>query len=317
MAELPESLKKYLPGPLFFLLAAGWWLLGDPMQKWAQEEISHTPVQVRIEPRADHFYLIRVEATRYAEKPFEEVEIQIQLHSKPDDIAGELSARNGSHLKLVIQPTNPAGNILLVENTSGSGGTTTAITLHQRENIEIHLHESASDAVREVWFYSKEGAPISSSDLNQRWPVVKIAWRLGLAILAICALGFLYKLLYMPIVRLFLPMELQKLDRDREFLHSCWQADPAARARFDHDFQPVIDASTDKYLKIFDPAVRESVRKPVIAEQIFRRARSLPKLRRPLKGEVERFVIHFCIQMFEHELEELKQKAKADEARIH
>src|SRR5947208_687900 len=181
MAELPESLKKYLPGPLFFLLAGGWWLFGDPIQKWAQEEITHTPAQVIVESRADQLYVIRVEATRYADKAFDEAQITIDLQAKPDDIAGELSARNGSQLPLVIQPTNPAGSDFLIENTTGTSGTvTTPITLHQREAIEIRLHESALQAVKEVWFYSKEGAPISSTDLNQRWPLVKIAWRLGL-----------------------------------------------------------------------------------------------------------------------------------------
>jgi hypothetical protein len=103
MAELPESLKKYLPGPLFLLLAGGWWLLGDPIQKWAQEEITHTPVQVIVESRADQLYVIRVEATRYADKAFDETQITIDLRAKPDDIAGELSVRNGSHLSFSQQ----------------------------------------------------------------------------------------------------------------------------------------------------------------------------------------------------------------------
>ena len=267
-------------------------------------------MQVRVEPRADHLYVIRVEATRYSDKAFEGVQLDIQLQSKPDDITGELSALNGSHVRLAISPKNPEGSAFLVENTRGVPAT--PISLQQRESLEIDLHESGPNAVKEVWFYAKDRPPISSSDLDQHWPLANIAWRLGQAILAISALGFLYK----PLVRLFSRKALQKLDEDIEFLHNCWQADRAALARFDREFQPVIDAGTAKYLKIFDPAVRDSVRKPLIAQQIFRRARSLPKLRRSLKGEVERFAIHFCIRMFEHELEEIKKKAEADEARI-
>lgn len=317
MAELPESLKKYLPAPLSLLLLGTWSLLGDSIQKWAQEQITHTPAQVRIETRADHLYVIRVEATRYADKAFEEAQITIDLRSKPDDIVGELSARNGGHLPLVIQPTNPASSAFLIEKTTGTSGTaTTPITIHQRETIEIRLHESVPEAVKEVWFYPKEGAPISSNDLNQRWPLVKIVWRLGFVVFALCALAFLYRLLYKPMVRLFWPSAFQTLDEEIEFLHSCWQADVTARARFDQEFQPVIDAGVAKYLRILDQPARESVRKPLIADQIFRRARSLPKLRHPLKGEVQRFVIHFCIKFVEHELKELKQKAKVEEARI-
>lgn len=310
MPDLPESLKRYLPAPILIVLTFGWWLFADPIKQWVHQEITHTPVQVRVERGADHLYVIRVEATRYSDKAFEGVQLDIQLQSKPDDIIGELSALNGSHAGLAISPKNPEGSAFLVEHTRAMPAA--PISLQQRESLEIDLHESAPNAVKEVWFYAKDRPPISSSDLDQHWPLANIAWRLGQAILAISALGFLYQ----PLVRLFSRKALQQLNEDIEFLHSCWQADRAALARFDHAFQPVIDAGTAKYLKIFDPAVRDSVRQPLIAQQVFRRARSLPKLRRSLKGEVKRFVIRFCIKMFEHELEEIKKKAMADEARI-
>jgi hypothetical protein len=51
----------------------------------------------------------------------------------------------------------------------------------------------------------KDRSPVSDSYLNQRWPLAKIAWRFGQAVLAICALGFLYNLL-LPLF----PRELSK-----------------------------------------------------------------------------------------------------------
>jgi hypothetical protein len=309
MAELPESLKRYLPAPLAILLAIAWWFFADPIKELVQKEVSHTPARIEIESKANQLYVVRIEVTPYSDKAFEGVRVDIQLQSKADDITGELFRLNGTHSPLTVQMENTAGNAFLIETISG---TAESIRLQQRENIEIDLHASGRDAVKKVWLYSNDRQPISSLDLNQHWPLANIAWRCGQVLLGFAVLGLLYK----PAIRLFSHKALKQLEADIEFLHSCWETDAAALARFDREFQPLIDGGTAKYLKVFDPAVRDSVRKPVIARVIFRRARSLPKLRRSLASEVERFVIHFCLKMFEHELEELKKKAKADEARI-
>lgn len=309
MAELPDSLKKYLPAPMAILLAIAWWFFADPIKELVQKEISHTPARIEIESKANQLYVVRIEVTPYSDKAFEDVQVEIQLQSKAADITGELFRLNGSHSPLTVENKNTAGTAFFVENISGTGS---SIRLQQRENIEIDLHASGQDAVKRVWLYSNDRQPISSSDLNQHWPLANIAWRCGQVLLGLLVLGFLYK----PAVRIFSRKALQQLEQDIEFLHSCWQADSVALARFDREFQPLIDSGTAKYLKVFDPTVRDSVRKPVIAQAIFKRARSLPKLRRSLASEVERFVIHFCLKMFEHEHEELKKKAKTDEARI-
>jgi hypothetical protein len=58
--------------------------------------------------------------------------------------------------------------------------------------------------------------------------------------------------------------------------------------------------------------VRDKNRLNVIPEQIFLRAETLPKFRRSLKAEVERFVITFCVEFVEHEYKALKNIAKKD-----
>jgi hypothetical protein len=310
MAELPESLKKYLPGPILLLVSVAWWIFNEPIQKWVQEEITHAPVQVRVEDRANNLYVIRAEATRYSDKAFEDVQLDLELRSKPDDISGELVARNGNHEKLAIEPKKSDPSAFLIETTVGP--TPAPITLQPREDIEIDLHEPTPKAVKEVWFYAKDRIPVSAFDLNQHWPLAKFAWRFGLAVFGISACFFLYKLL----LRLLSRKALKTLDEEREFLHRCFQADTAARARFDSELQPIIDSGVAKYLKILNPVVSNKLRKPLIAEEIFRRARSLPKFRRSLKGEVQSFVIEFCIDFLEHELDELKKIAESEKARI-
>jgi len=54
----------------------------------------------------------------------------------------------------------------------------------------------------------------------------------------------------------------------------------------------------------------------VIPQQIFERAETLPQFRRSLKGEVERFVITFCVGVAEREYKALKTIAKNELARI-
>jgi hypothetical protein len=173
-----------------------WFFAGDPFKEWIQTEFTHPPARIHIEAKTNGLYIVHIEVTRYSDKAFEEVRIELQLQSKPDDITGQLIALDGSHSTLVVLPKSPQGDDFLIDKVRDR---TTPITLLQRETIELDLQESTANAVREVLLYSKDRRPIYSSDLSQHWPMAGIAWRAGLALLGLCALCFLYKLL----VRLF------------------------------------------------------------------------------------------------------------------
>jgi hypothetical protein len=64
----------------------------------------------------------------------------------------------------------------------------------------------------------------------------------------------------------------------------CEAQDPVALATFQNQYQPLVDASNQKYLKSFHDDIRQSF-SVIIPEEIFRRAGTLPRLRHSLKGE--------------------------------
>jgi hypothetical protein len=309
MAELPDSLKKYLPGPLLLVLTIAWAVGGDQVKDWVKQEITEPPAHIRIEDGKDLLHIVHIEITPHSEKAFEEVQIEVALKSKPDDIKGELLPLGGAHTALECITSNPLGNVFLFKNESGK---TPPLTLRPREAVEIILHEAPLDAVQGVWLNANGRAPIAASDLNQRWNIAESAWRAGLAILAICALYFVYRLL----VRLFSRKAVKQLREHKEFLHKCWQGDAPSLATFETELQPLIDAGTAKYLKAFSPAVRDPARMYVIRQEIFQRAHTLPQFRRSLSGEVQRFVITFCVGMLKHEYKAVKKSADEDSAGI-
>jgi hypothetical protein len=309
MAELPDSLKKYLPGPLFLVLTIAWAVGGDSVKDWVKREITEPSAHIRIEDGKDDLHAVHIEIAPHSEKAFEEVQIEVDLKSKPDDIKGELLALGGAHTALESITNNPLGNVFLFKNESG---TTPPLTLRPREKVEIVLHEAPLDAVQGVWLNAKDRAAIAASDLNQRWNIAESAWRAGLAILAICALYYLYQF----VVRLFSRKSLKQLGEDKEFLHKCWQGDANSLSTFETELQPIIDAGTAKYLKAFAPVVRDPARMFVIRHAIFERAHTLPQFRRSLAGEVQRFVITFCVEMLKHEYKSVKKTADEDSAGI-
>jgi hypothetical protein len=310
MPEFPDSLKKYLPGPLFLALTIAWAVGGDQVKDWVKREITEPSAHIRIEDGKDHLHIVHIEIAPHSEKAFEEVQIEVDLKSKPDDIKGELLALGGAHAALESTTSNPLGNVFLFKNESGK---VPPLTLRPREKVEIALHEAPLDAVQGVWLNAKDRAAIAASDLNQRWNIPESAWRAGLAILAICALYFLYSFL----LRLLSRKARKQLGEDKEFLHKCWQGDTSSLAVFETELQPIIDDGTAKYLKAFSPAVRDPARMFVIRQAIFERAHTLPQFRRSLAGEVQRFTITFCVDMLKLEYKSVKRTADKERAEIH
>jgi hypothetical protein len=313
MPELPESLKKYLPGPLFLLVAFAWWLGGDRVKDGLQKLITEPPAKILIQDQKDHLHVVRIEVNPHADKAFEGVQVQVDLAGRPADINGEMAAVDATRTPLTYAPSNDQGTKLVFNKASTSSA---PITLKQGESIEIRLHEEPASAVALVLLYSTNHERIASSDLNQRYRLPEAAWRAGLAILGLCGLYFVWKLLWTLLVRLFFRQARKQLEEDIDFLHKCWQGDAKALATFATDLQPVVDAGTAEYLKAFSPVVRDNNRLHVIPQQIFERAETLPKFHRSLKGEVQRFVITFCLEFVEHEYNALKNIAKKDLARI-
>lgn len=310
MADLPEGLKKFLPGPLLLAGTIAWWMGGEPLKDWIQEEIARPPAHVQIADESNHLHRVFIEVTSHSPKAFEEVAVEIDLVAKPDDISAQRAALDGSHVKLDIRPKLNSQDQFFADRLVGQ---TAPITLKQRETIEVSLHETAVKAVREVWLHSKDRAPIAASALNQRWPLTDIVWRIGLGLFAFLALYYLIKFA----VSLFSKDAQRQLDEDIDFLHSCHNGDATSVSRFDRDLQPLIDAGTTKYLRAFTDAVREPARQTLIRHEIFRRADSLPQIRKSLSGEVQRFVITFCVGMLKLEYETIQKIGKTDAAKIH
>ena len=311
MAELPESLKKYLPGPLLLLLAFAWWLDGDKVKEWLQKAIAEPPANILIQDMQDNLHVVRIKVSSHTDKPFEEARVEVELKTSPSDISGELATLDATHTPLLYVARSGQANILVFNKT---GALSAPIRLKQGDSIEIRLHEAPAPApaVVLVSIYSTNHEVIASSDLNQRYRLPEAAWRAGLLLLGICGAYFFFGFL----VRLFSRRARKQLEEDIECLHKCWQGDATAMATFDTELQPVIDAGTAKYLKAFAPVVRDNARTRVIPQQIFERAETLPQFRRSLKGEVQRFVITFCLGMVEREYKALKNIAKKELARI-
>jgi hypothetical protein len=310
MADLPEALKQYLPAPFLLALTVAWWMGGDSLKDLFQEEIAHPPAHIQIEDDRDHLHRVVIEITPHSPKAFEAVSIEVDLVAKPDDITAQRAALDGSHLKLDIRPKDNSQDQFFADRLVGQSA---PITLEQRETIEISLHETAGKAVREVWLHSKDRAPIAASALNQRWPLTDSVWRIVLGLLGLLALYYLIKF----VVSLFSKKAQRQLDEDVDFLHNCLNGDATSVSRFDRDLQPLIDAGTTKYLRAFTDAVREPARQTLIRHEIFRRADTLPQIRKSLSGEVQRFVITFCVGMLKREYETIQKIGKTDAAKIH
>ncbi len=308
MPELPDSFKKYLPGPLLVLLTIAWWVGGDKVKEWLQKAIAEPPANILVQDLSDNLHVVRIKVSPHADKPFEQARVAVALESSPSDISGELATLDAPHTSLVYVALSTQPNTLVF---NGTGAPNAPITLKQGDIIEIRLHEAPPAAIL-VSIYSTNHEVIASSDLNQRYRLPEAAWRAVLVLLGICGgyffLGFL--------VRVFSRRARKQLEEDIEFLHKCWQGDATALATFDAELQPVVNTGTTKYLKAFAPVVRDNACTRVIPQQIFERAQTLPQFRRSLKGEVQRFVITFCLSMVELEYKALKNIAKKELARI-
>ena len=312
MAEgLPESLKKYLPAPLVLLIGIVWWAGSDQVKERLQKLFSEPDAHILIQDRADHLHVVHIEVSSHSEKAFEDVQVEVDLQAKPQDIQGEITALDGTRTPLVFVARNGSETIF-VFNKAGSKGSPSSIAMQPRESLEITLHEDPAAPVLNVLINSKDHRVIAASDLNQRYRLPEAGWRLGLAILGLCGIYYFPTFL----LRVFSRRARKRLEEDIEFLHKCWQGDATALATFDTELQPVVDAGTAKYLKAFSPVVRDKNRLQVIPQQIFLRAETLPQFRRSLKGEVERFVITFCLEFVEHEYKALKNIAKKELRKI-
>lgn len=309
MPELPDSIKKYLPGPLFTLLTIAMWVSGDKPKEWVQEKITEPAAKIRIEHRENHLHVVRIEITPHSEKAFEDVRIEVDLRDKPTDIKGELADRNGTHIPLIYVVRDSQETSFLFDRV---GAKPAPITLQHRDAIEITLHETPADAIRVVWLDAKGQKSIAASDLNQKYPLGELVWRAIFVVFGICAAYFLYQAVF----RLFSRRARKQLEEDAEFLHKCWQGDVASLATFDAELQPAIDAGTAKYLKAFAAVVRDNARDHVIRQAIFERADTLPQFRRSLKGQVQGFVITFCVGLVQREYNALKKSGKKEIARI-
>src|SRR5260370_28394048 len=102
MAELPESLKKYIPGPLSVLLGIAWWAGGDRIKEGLQTVFSEPAAHILIQDHADHLHVVRVEVSPHSEKAFEDVQVEVDLQAKPQDIKGELITLDGARTPLLF-----------------------------------------------------------------------------------------------------------------------------------------------------------------------------------------------------------------------
>jgi hypothetical protein len=306
--ELPESLKKYVPGPLLLILTVVWLFGGDRIKDWVQARITEPDAHILVEDKTDS-HVVRIEISPHSKKSFEEVQVVIGLRVKPAGIKGTLTNVEGAKRPLICVARDEKGAVIVCSKAGVQGS---PITMRQQESMEIALDEGVSPAVLGVSIIAKDREEIDWSDLNQKYRLPEFAWRAGLVILGICAIYYFYHFLLYLLSR----RARKQLEEDIKFLHKCWQGDATALATFDTELQPVVDAGTAEYLKAFSPVVRNNNRLHVIPQQIFERAETLPKFRRSLKGEVQRFVITFCLDFVEHEYKALKNIAKKELARI-
>jgi len=305
--ELPESLKKYLPGPLLLLLTAAWWVGGDRIKDWVQTRITEPDAHIVVADQSDA-HVVRIKVSAHAKKSFEEVRVVIGLRAKPADIKGTLTNIEGVKTPLICVARDEKG-IEIVCSKAGAQGS--PITMQQQESMEVALEEKISPSILDVQILAKDREGIDWSDLNQKYRLPEFAWRGGLVILGICAIYFFYHFL----LRLFSRRARKQLEEDIEFLHKCWQRDAAALGEFTTRLQPVVDDGTARYLKAFSTVILNNAR-VVIPQEIYKRADTLPQFRRSLKGQVERFVITFCLGMVKLEYKALKGSAKQELRRI-
>jgi hypothetical protein len=305
--ELPESLKKYLPGPLLLILTAAWWVGGDRIKDLVQAGITEPDAHILVEDKTDS-HVVRIEISPHSKKSFEEIRVVFGLEVKPADIKGTLTNVEGVKTPLICVARDEKGTVIVCSKAGVQGS---PITMRQKESMEIAVEEGISPAVVDVSIIAKDREEIDWSDLNQKYRLPELAWRAGLVILGIFGIYYFYHFL----LRLFSRRARKQLEEDIEFLHKCWQRDATALGEFATKLQPVIDDGTDKYLKAFATVIRDNARL-VIPQMIFERADTLPQFRRSLKGQVQKFVITFCLGIVKHEYKALNGSAKQELARI-
>lgn len=119
-------------------LTGAWWVFNEPIQKWVQEEITHASAQVEVEARSNNLYVIRAEVTCYSDKAFDDVQFDIQLRSKPDDITGQIYQRNGNQPKLTIEPKKNDSNAFVIAENA-------AIAFHELMRLRGRAFLGSSD----------------------------------------------------------------------------------------------------------------------------------------------------------------------------
>jgi len=231
--EVPESLKKYLPGPLLLILTAMWWVGSDRIKEWVQAGITEPDAKISVDEKADP-RVVRVEITRHAKKSLEEVRVVISLVAKPGPIKATLTNLQGTKTPLLCV-THDEREIAIV--CSQAGVQASPITMQLQESIDVELEEKVSPAVRDVAILAKDREEIDWSDLNQKYRLPEFAWRAGLVFLGVCGLYFFYHFL----VHLFSRRAHKQLEEDIEFLHKCWQRDATALGEFATKLQPVVE----------------------------------------------------------------------------
>lgn len=140
---------------------------------------------IRVENRKNDIHVIHLKITTEVTKDFENVRVQFDLQERPTRVTAYLLALDGTRPALTVASINPEATSYLINQRPLPDS---PIVLKDRESIEISITEAGSNPVREVWLDSKERATIRLSDLNQRWPLAEIGWRLVATILGLIAL---------------------------------------------------------------------------------------------------------------------------------
>src|ERR1700757_4337517 len=133
MAELPESLNKYLPGPLSALLGIAWWAGGDRIKEGLQALFSEPAAHILIQDHAEHLHVVRIEISPHSENSFEDVQVKVELQAKPQDMKGELTTLDGVHTPLLSVPSNGEETIYVFNKLASRGSSITASSYSEKD----------------------------------------------------------------------------------------------------------------------------------------------------------------------------------------